>query len=36
MLHFTTTQIALFIVAAPVLLWSSGVLVASWFEKNPS
>lgn len=32
MLTLTATQIALLFVAAPVLLWSAGLVAASWFD----
>jgi hypothetical protein len=32
MITLTATQIALAIVAAPVLLWAMGIVAASWFE----
>ena len=34
MLTFTATQIALAVVAAPVLLWAAGVVAASWFDSK--
>ena len=32
MITITATQIALAIVAAPVLLWATVVVAASWFD----
>jgi hypothetical protein len=32
MITITATQIALAIVAAPVLLWATAVVAASWFD----
>ena len=32
MITLTTTQIALLTVAAPVLLWATGLIAASWFD----
>ena len=32
MITLTATQIALAIVAAPVLLWATGIIIASWLE----
>lgn len=32
MITLTATQIALLIVAAPVLLWAAGLVAASWFD----
>ncbi len=32
MFTLTATQIALAVVAAPVLIWATGVVAASWFK----